>query len=82
MEREGKPGIDPALVDEVFRVHGRLGVGDRLRYRVKNMSEGVAIGSHRFISEVQRRLNRKFIHPRAFIARSVLFSTRVFKAKQ
>ena len=81
VEREGKHTIDTALVDNVFKAHGRLGIGERLRYRVKNMSEGIAIGSHEFISEIQRRYNRKFIRPRAFFDRNVLFSTRVLQAR-
>lgn len=81
VQREGKHKIDAHLVDEVFKAHGRLGIGERLRYRVKNLSEGIAIGSHSFISEIQRRYNRKFIRPRAFLNANLLFSTRVLKAK-
>ena len=81
VERDGKHSIDQAIVDEVFKTHGRLGLGERLRYRVKNMSEGIAIGSHKFISQIQRRYNRKFICPRPFLNQNVLFSTRVLRAK-
>jgi REP element-mobilizing transposase RayT len=82
VEREGKHKIDPHIIDEVIKVQGRLGIGERLRYRVKNISEGMAIGSHSFISEIQRRYNRKFIRPRPFFNTNLLFSTRVLKAKR
>jgi putative transposase len=79
VEREGKAGMAEGLVEEVLKAQGRLGVGERLRYRVRNLSEGVAIGSYRFRSEVQRRYNRKFIRPRSFFDEDILFSTRVLK---
>jgi hypothetical protein len=82
VEREGKHKIDPHIIDEVLKVQGRLGVGERLRYRVKNMSEGMAIGSHRFILEIQKRYNREFLRPRPFFKTNLLFTTRVLKAKQ
>jgi REP element-mobilizing transposase RayT len=81
VEREGKGEIAAELVEEVLKAHGRMGVGERLRYRVRNLSEGLAIGSYRFISEVQRRYNRKFIRPRPFMGKGILYSTRVLKAK-
>lgn len=81
IEREGKHKIDPAIVDAVFKVHGRLGIGERLRYRLKNISEGIAFGSHEFIAQIQRRFNRKHIRPRAFMAKDILYSTRVLEGK-
>ena len=80
-KRENRDSYVVFLVDDVFKAHGRLGVGERLRYRVKNMSEGIAIGSHAFISQIQTRYNRKFIRPRAFLNKNVLFSTRVLGAR-
>ena len=79
IERDGKEKIPYELVEDVLRVNGALGVRDSFRYRVKNLSEGVAIGSHSFISEIQRRYNRKFIRPRAFFKTNLLFSTRVLR---
>lgn len=77
VEREGAERIADELIAEVLRVNGELGIGDGLRYRVRNMSEGLAIGSHGFISQLQRSLNRKFIRPRVFLKANRLFTTRV-----
>ncbi len=79
IERDGKEKIAPELVDDVVKLNGNLGVRDSLKYRVKNISEGIAIGSHAFISEIQRKHNRKFIRPRAFFNTDLLFSTRVLR---
>ncbi len=81
VDREGKQSISPNLVEDVVQVNGRLGIKDSFKYRVKNISEGIAIGSQSFISEIQRRCNRKFIRPRAFMTANVLFSTRVLRFK-
>jgi len=79
IEREGKEKISAELVEDVLKVNGVLGVRDNFKYRVKNISEGIAIGSHSFISEIQRKYNRKFIRPRAFMNTNLLFSTRVLR---
>jgi len=77
--REGKGKIPEELVDEVKRCHGKLGLGDRLGYRVKNISEGLAIGSYGFISSLQEKLKRKFIRPRSFFAGNLLYATRILR---
>ncbi|MCP5104628.1 MAG: hypothetical protein GY950_14680 [bacterium] len=77
VEREGKRAISPEIVAEVVRCHGKLGIGDGFRYRVKNISEGLAIGTYSFISLLQEKHNRKFIRPRAFLSGNILFATRV-----
>lgn len=79
VEREGKEKIAAEWVEDVVRMNGKLGIRDSFRYRVKNISEGIAIGSHSFISEIQKKYNRKFIRPRAFMSTKVLFSTRVLR---
>jgi hypothetical protein len=79
IERQGKEKIAPELVEDVIKVNGKLGIGDSFKYRVKNISEGIAIGSHSFISEIQRKYNRKFVRPRAFMNTNVLFATRVLR---
>ncbi|MCP5103018.1 MAG: hypothetical protein GY950_06555, partial [bacterium] len=66
VEREDKYAISPEIVAEVVRCHGKLGIGDSFRYRVKNISEGLAIGTYSFISLLQEKYKRKFIRPRAF----------------
>lgn len=82
VEREGSGRIADEVVDEVLRVNGELGIGDSLRYRVRNISEGLAIGGYTFISQLQKRLHRKFIRPRAFFKTRQLFSTRILRLKQ
>ena len=59
--------------------HGKLGLGDRFRYRVRNISEGVAMGSFDFIAGIQEKFQRKFIRPRSFLLGEVLYSTRVLR---
>jgi REP element-mobilizing transposase RayT len=81
VEREDKRRIDSAIVESVLKVHGKLGLGDRLRYRLRNLSEGIAIGGHEFIAGIQKRYNRRYIRPRAFLPNDGLFSTRVLKTK-
>lgn len=79
MEREGKGSISQEIVDEVVRCHGKLGIGDSFRYRVKNISEGLAIGTYSFISLLQEKHRRKFIRPRAFLDGNIIFATRVLR---
>lgn len=78
---EGRKSIPVELIDEVRRCHGRLGVGDSFRYRIKNISEGIAIGTQSFISGLQRQCKRKFIRPRSFLPgeNQRLFATRVLR---
>jgi REP element-mobilizing transposase RayT len=76
MRRLDQANISPALVEEVKRYHGKLGIGDLLKYRVRNFSEGIAIGSLAFIQNLQTLHKRKFIRPRSVIKDSLLFSTR------
>ncbi len=79
IEVEGKAKIAQALVVDVKRCHGELGIGDFLRYRVKNISEGLAIGGYSFISLFQEKLKRKYIHPRSFLQGDKMFATRVLR---
>lgn len=76
---ERKASISGEIVEDVLSYHGRLGIGDILRYRVRNFSEGIAIGTHSFIADIQRRYNRKFIRPRSFTGGKKLFTTRVLR---
>ncbi len=79
VEREGKGAIPPELVAEVKRCHGEFGIKDRFRYRVRNMSEGIAIGSPAFIADIQGKLKRKFIRPRRFLEGNRFCTTRVLR---
>lgn len=68
IEKEGTARISDGVYDDVFgAARGllkRLGVGDALRYRFRNLSEGIAFGSYKFISDLQEKLGRVFIKPR------------------
>jgi hypothetical protein len=63
----------------VKNCHGQLGIGACFRYRVKNISEGTAIGAYTFIADIQKRYKRKFIRPRSFLKGEQLFATRVLR---
>ena len=81
--REGKASIPGDIIAKVVSYHGKLGLGDCFRYRVRNISVGLVIGSYRFIAEFQKQCQRKFIRPRSFLPGNgncnVLFSTRVLR---
>jgi putative transposase len=79
IECEGKATISKEILDKVISYHGKLGLGDRFRYRVRNISEGVAMGSFVFIAGIQEKFQRKFIRPRSFLLGEVLYSTRVLR---
>ena len=74
---ENKAGISDRLVNHVVDFHGKPGIGKRLQYRLRNISEGIAIGNYSFISGIQKKNNRKFIRPRSFLEGNRLFVTRV-----
>jgi hypothetical protein len=81
VKRKGSKSIDQSLVESVIAYNGKLGIGDRFRHRVKNISEGLAFGNQEFVTQVQERLMRKFIRPRSFMGSKEInnwsFSTRV-----
>jgi putative transposase len=79
IESEGKATISKEILDKVISYHGKLGLGDRFRYRVRNISEGVAMGGYDFIARIQESFQRKFIRPRSFLSGDVLYSTRVLR---
>ncbi|MCP5052435.1 MAG: hypothetical protein GY940_35030 [bacterium] len=81
IERDGKRAIPAELINEVRKCHGRLGIGNSFRYRVKNISEGIAFGTHQFISSFQEKAKRKYIRPRSFLPgdKHCLFATRVLR---
>ena len=80
-EGEGKASIPGDIIAKVATYHGKLGIGDCFRYRVRNISEGLAIGSYRFIAAFQEQCQRKFNRPRSFLSCdcNVLYSTRVLR---
>ena len=81
VSHEGKASIPGDIIANVVSYHGKLGLGDCFRYRVRNISEGLAIGSYRFIANFQKKCQRKFIRPRSFLSGNcnVLYSTRVLR---
>lgn len=79
VESEGKASITKSLVDAVVVYHGKLGIGDRFRYRIRNFSYGIAIGGHGLISRIQEEGKRKFIRPRAFLDNAWSFATRALR---
>ena len=62
-------------------LNGRLKLGDKLKYRFRNLSEGIATGSYLFIENIQLELERKFIKPRVILdgENDKLYSTRKLK---
>jgi REP element-mobilizing transposase RayT len=83
LERSGSSHIWSELVKDVIDYHGRFGVMDRFRYRIKNFSEGTALGNYSLIADLQRSWNRKKIRPRSFMGRDSdcrwSFTTRVLR---
>jgi REP element-mobilizing transposase RayT len=61
----GKPGRLPEAVrDAVVARAGQLGVLARLRYRCRNLSEGLALGTAEFVAKLQTAARRAFVRPR------------------
>lgn len=79
IECEGKASISKTIQAEVIFYHGKLGLGDSFRYRVRNISEGIGMGSYNFIKGLQERFRRKFIRPRGFLPGNFLYTTRVLR---
>jgi len=83
IKRSGSAHICSELVNDVLKYHGDFGVGDRFRYRVKNFSEGIALGNYALIAHLQKSWNRKKIRPRSFMGKksgcSWSFTTRVLR---
>jgi hypothetical protein len=69
MARKGKTNMWPELVKDLAGYHGKLGINDHFRYRMRNISEGLAFGSYSFIALLQEGWKRKYISPRSFIKR-------------
>jgi putative transposase len=80
IERERKARIPESLINSVISFHGKLNIGDRLRYRVKNFSEGIAVGSFTLIENFQIELRRKIIRPRPLMKGNWCYTTRVYRS--
>ena len=79
IQREGKASLPGKVVNEVLNCHGELKIKDRLGYRLKNLSEGIVIGSYSMIAKFQETENRKNICPRLFIDACWAYTTRVWR---
>jgi putative transposase len=77
--RMDKGRIPERLVREAAACGGHLGLKDRFRYRVKNFSEGIAVGGYGAISAFQISENRKCIRPRSFLDSYWCYTTRVLR---
>jgi REP-associated tyrosine transposase len=84
VKRADSKSIDQGLVACVIAYNGKLGIGDRFHYRVKNISEGLAFGNQEFVFQLQERLMRKYLRPRSFMDTEAnngwSFSTRVLRS--
>jgi putative transposase len=76
LEKPGSASISPNELSKITELQGRLNLSTRLRYRVSNLSEGLAIGTQSFIESIQKDLNRKFIRARECLDEPLLYSTR------
>jgi len=83
IEGSGAAHLYPEIIGEVVAYHGRFGVSDRFRYRMKNFSEGIALGNYALIADLQQRLKRKKIRPRSIMGKESScrwsFTTRVLR---
>jgi len=68
---KGKPvtvgRISAADAHAIIARQGALGILQRLRYRCRNLSEGVAVGGAEFVASVQHRHGRKHLRGRPFL---------------
>jgi REP element-mobilizing transposase RayT len=65
----GKRGfIATADVEAMIERQGKLGVLGELRYRRRNLSEGIAVGTAQFIAKLQRDRKQKRPRPRPFLS--------------
>ena len=74
----GKAHIHSDIYGKGMGLNGKLKLGDKLKYRFRNLSEGIAIGSFQFIENIQVELERKLIKPRQILNGEAdqLYSTR------
>ncbi len=80
-EVENKACIHIDIYKDAINLKGKLKIGDKLKYRFRNLSEGIATGSYQFIENIQFELERKYRKPRIIIdgEDSKLYSTRRLK---
>ncbi|MCP4155125.1 MAG: hypothetical protein GY757_45795 [bacterium] len=64
VERDGTARTSDALLKQVVLCNGQMGIYYRFRYRIKNFSEGIALGGPTRIIELQIEENRKKLRAR------------------
>jgi len=86
VEKEGRARISDKIYTESKSLLKRLGIGDTLKYRYRNITEGIAFGSYKFVADLQRVFNRKHIKPKKIISneeseknKTEFYSTRKLK---
>ncbi len=83
VKKEGAARISDENYQESKLLLNKLGIGDIISYRYRNITEGLAFGSYKLISELQKKLERKHIKPRKIIeseeADKQFYSTRKLK---
>ena len=81
IEVENKAVIHMDICKDAINLNGKLKLGDKLKYRFRNLSEGIATGSYQFIANIQLELERKYRKPRIIIdgEDNKLYSTRRLK---
>jgi hypothetical protein len=69
--------IPEKINQEVKVLMGKLKLGDKLRHRFRNLTEGQAIGNKQLIEQVQRINKRKHVKARIITDGAQLFTTRI-----
>lgn len=76
IEKPNAASIPLQAMEEIEKMEGRLNLSTRLSYRVKSLSEGLAIGAQTFVESIQKRLKRKIIKARSCLQGAPLYTTR------
>lgn len=80
ISKRGHASISEEKIREVQALVGELGLKDKLKYRLRNLSEGYAFGNKELIEQVQKMNKRKYINARKLSEGSNLHTTRVLKS--
>ena len=80
VDKKGMGKISEKYYEESRSILKRSGIKDSLRYRYRNITEGIAFGNYKLVAELQEKLGRKFIRPRKVteneLGEDVIYSTR------
>lgn len=83
VKREGSANISEQAYKASKSLLKKLGITDKLSYKYRNITEGLAFGSYKIVADFQEKFNRKFVKPRKVISneedKEVFFSTRNLK---